>query len=129
GANTATLFSNDRVWLAGGGNNTIESFDATAGAFTLSDTTMTAVRSGHEAFALSSTSLLFFGGDSGNTIDAFNPSADTLTLKATMDGATSGATLLANGKILVLRPDVAGIYSPDAADQATAFSPFDEVSV
>jgi large repetitive protein len=126
---TATLFSNDTVWLAGGGNNTIESFDATAGAFTLSDTTMTAVRSGHEAFGLSSTSLLFFGGDSGNTIDAFNPSADTLTLKATMDGAASSATLLANGKILVLRPDAAGLFSPDATDQTTAFTAFDEISV
>jgi hypothetical protein len=66
---TATLFSNDKVWLAGGGNNTIESFDASAGAFTLSDTTMTAVRSGHDAFALSSTSVLFFGGDTDNTIE------------------------------------------------------------
>src|SRR5436853_1580799 len=50
---TATLFSNAKVWLAGGGNNLIESFDATAGAFTLSDTAITAARSGHEAFALS----------------------------------------------------------------------------
>src|SRR5204862_8056390 len=78
---TATLFSNDTVWLAGGGNNTIESFDASAGAFSLSDTTMTAARSGHEAFALSSTSVLFFGGDTGHTIDEFNTSADTLPLK------------------------------------------------
>jgi len=126
---TATLFSNDTVWLAGGGNNTIESFDASAGAFTLSDTTMTAVRSGHDAFTLASSSVLFFGGDAGNTIDEFNPSADTLSLKATLDARASSATLLANDKILVLRPDVAGIYSPDAANQATAFTSFDEVSV
>src|SRR5205823_4390800 len=53
---TATLFSNDTVWLAGGGNNTIESFSASAGAFTLSDTTMTAMRSGHDAIPLSDTS-------------------------------------------------------------------------
>src|SRR5438874_5442830 len=126
---TATLFSDDTVWLAGGGNNTIESFNASAGAFTLSDTTMTAVRSGHEAFALSSISLLFFGGDTGHTIDEFNSSADMLSLKATMDGASSSATLLANGKILVLRPDAAGLYAPDATDQATAFTVFDETSV
>src|SRR5438477_11676777 len=126
---TATLFSNDTVWLAGGGNNTIESFNASAGAFTLSDTTMTAMRSGHEAFALSSTSVLFFGGDTGHTIDEFNPSADTLSLKATMDSASSSATLLANGKILVLRPDAAGLYAPAATDQATAFTLFDETSV
>src|SRR5438552_6445778 len=126
---TATLFSNDTVWLVGGGNNTIESFSASAGAFTLSDTTMTAMRSGHDAIALSDTSLLFLGGDTGHTIDEFNPSADTLTLKATMDGAPSSVTFLANGKILVLRPDVAGIYAPDATDQTTAFIPFDEASV
>jgi ribosomal protein L18E len=126
---TATLFSNDKVWLAGGGDNTIESFDASAGAFTLSAATMTAVRSGHEAFALSSISMLFFGGDTRNTIDEFNPSADTLNLKATMNGASSSATLLANGKILVLRSDAAGLYAPDTTDQATAFSLFDETSV
>ena len=97
---TATLFSNDKVWLAGGGNNTIESFDATAGAFTLSDTAMTAVRSGHEAFALSSTSVLFFGGDANHTIDQFNPSTGELSLVDQMNSEASSATLLANSKIL-----------------------------
>src|SRR6266480_2553832 len=126
---TATLFSNDTVWLAGGGNNTIESFSASAGAFTLSDTTMTAMRSGHDAIALSDTRLLFLGGDPDHTIDEFNPSTDVLTLKATMDSGQSSATQLANGKILVLSPNIAGVYSPDATDQATAFSAFDETSV
>src|SRR6266550_4347333 len=126
---TATLFSNDTVWLVGGGNNTIESFSASAEAFTLSDTTMTTMRSGHDAIALSDTRLLFLGGDPDHTIDEFNPSTDVLTLKATMGSAQSSATLLANGKILVLSPNVAGVYSPDATDQATAFSAFDETSV
>src|SRR5213595_1204014 len=126
---TATLFSNDTVWLVGGGNNTIESFSASAEAFTLSDTTMTAMRSGHDAIALSDTRLLFLGGDPDHTIDEFNPSTDVLTLKATMDSAQSSATQLANGKILVLSPNVAGVYSPDATDQATAFSAFDETLV
>src|SRR5438874_4663345 len=126
---TATLFSNDTVWLAGGGNNTIESFSASTEAFTLSDTTMSAMRSGHDAIALSDMRLLFLGGDPDHTIDEFNPSTDVLTLKATMDSAQSSATLLANGKILVLSPNVAGVYSPDAVDQTTAFTPFDEASV
>jgi hypothetical protein len=126
---SATLFSNDTVWLVGGGNNTIESFSAGAEAFTLSDTTMTAMRSGHDAIALSDTRLLFLGGDPDHTIDELNPSTDVLTLKATMDSAQSSATLLANGKILVLSPNVAGVYSPDATDQATAFSAFDETTV
>src|SRR5436853_1535449 len=126
---TATLFSNDTVWLAGGGDNTIESFSASAEAFTLSDTTMSTMRSGHDAIALSDTRLLFLGGDPDHTIDEFNPSTDVLTLKATMDSAQSSTTLLANGKILVLSPNVAGVYSPDAVDQTTAFTPFDEASV
>src|SRR5437763_9345129 len=126
---TATLFSNDTVWLVGGGNNTLESFSASAEAFTLSDTTMTAMRSGHDAIALSDTRLLFLGGDPDHTIDEFNPSTDVLTLKATMDGAASSTTLLANGKVLILRPDVAGIYAPNALDQSSAFTPFDETSV
>jgi len=112
---TATLFSNDKVWLAGGGNDTIESFDAAAGAFTLSDTAMTAVRSGHEAFALSSTSVLFFGGDTNHTIDQFNPSTGELSLVDQMNGEASSATLLANGNILVLRSDFAGLYDPAGA--------------
>ena len=90
---------------------------------------MTAARTGHDAISLSDTRLLFFGGDTGHTIDEFNSSADTLTLKATMDGAESSATLLANGKILVLRSTRAGLYSPDATDQTTAFTLFDETSV
>ena len=126
---TATLFSDDSVLLAGGNTDSMEYFSSVDQTFTLDPQKMTAVRTGHEAFGLSDTRLLFFGGDTGHTIDEFNSSADTLTLKATMDGAASSATLLANGKILVLRPDVAGLYAPDATDQATAFTLFDEASV
>src|SRR5437773_5382572 len=126
---TAILFSDDSVLLAGGNTDSMEYFSSIDQTFTLTDTTMHAVQSGHDAISLSDTRLLFFGGDTGHTIDEFNPSADTLTLKATMDRASSSATLLANGKILVLRPDAAGLYAPDAADQATAFTVFDETSV
>src|SRR5438309_10786235 len=67
--------------------------------------------------------------ETGHTIDEFNHSTDTLTPKGTMDAAASSATLLANGKILVLRPDMAGLYAPDATDPSTAFTAFDETSV
>src|SRR5205814_792330 len=126
---TATLFSDDSVLLAGGNTDSMEYFSSASQTFTLDPQKMTAVRTGHEAISLSDTRLLFFGGDTGHTIDEFNSSADTLPLKATMDGAPSSATLLANDKILVLRPDVAGLYAPDATDQANAFSAFDETSV
>src|SRR5438477_465365 len=126
---TATLFSDDSVLLAGGNTDSMEYFSATDQKFTLDLQKMTAVRTGQEAIALDDTHLLFFGGDSGNTIDEFNTSADTISLKGTMDAPASSATLLANGKILVLRSDLAGLYAPDATDAASAFTPFDETSV
>src|SRR5881394_1154624 len=126
---TATLFSDDSVLLAGGNTDSMEYFSSIDQTFTLDPAKLTATRTGHDAISLSDTRLLFFGGDTGHTIDEFNTSADTLSLKATMDGASSSATLLANGKILVLRPDAAGLYAPDATDQATAFTVFDETSV
>src|SRR5438128_5392286 len=126
---TAILFSDDSVLLAGGNTDSMEYFSATDQKFTLDLQKMTAVRTGQEAIALDDTHLLFFGGDSGNTIDEFNSSSDTITLKGTMDAPASSATLLANGKILVLRSDVAGLYAPDAVDQSSAFIPFDETSV
>jgi hypothetical protein len=126
---TATLFSDDSVLLAGGNTDSMEYFSSIDQTFTLDPAKLTATRTGHDAISLSDTRLLFFGGDIGHTIDEFNTSADTLSLKATMDGASSSATLLANGRILVLRPDAAGLYAPDATDQATAFTPFDETLV
>src|SRR5882724_5557212 len=126
---TAILFSDDSVLLAGGNTDSMEYFSATDQKFTLDLQKMTAVRTGQEAIALDDTHLLFFGGDSGNTIDEFNSSADAITLKGTMNAPASSATLLANGKILVLRSDVAGLYAPDAVDQSSAFIPFDETSV
>src|SRR4029077_3249140 len=126
---TATLFSDDSVLLAGGNNDSMEYFSSLDQTFMLDQAKLTATRTGQDAISLSDTHLLFFGGDTGHTIDEFNTSADMLSLKATMDGASSSATLLANGRILVLRPDAAGLYAPDATDQATAFTLFDEASV
>src|SRR5881275_311771 len=126
---TATLFSDNSVLLAGGNTNSIELFTPADQKFTLNAQVMSAARTGHEAIELSGTRLLFFEGDTGNTIDEFNPSADTLALKGSMDASASSATLLANGKILVLAPDAAGLYSPDAADPASAFTAFDGTSV
>src|SRR5437899_9988513 len=126
---TATLFSDDSVLLAGGNTDSMELFTPADQKFTLDPKAMSAARTGHEAIELSPMRLLFFEGDTGNTIDEFNSSADTLTLKGNMTAAASSATLLANGKILVLRPDMAGLYDPDAADPSSAFTAFDETSV
>src|SRR5437899_6755828 len=126
---SATLFSDDSVLLAGGNTDSMELFTPADQKFTLDPQKMSAARTGHEAIELSATRLLFFEGDTGNTIDEFNHSTDTLTLEGNMTAAASSATLLANGKILVLRPDMAGLYDPDAADPSTAFTAFDETSV
>src|SRR5438094_5392756 len=126
---SATLFSDDSVLLAGGNTNSMEFFTPADQKFTLDAQVMSAARTGHEAIELSATRLLFFEGDTGNTIDEFNHSTDTLALNGSMDGTASSATLLANGKILVLAPDAAGLYSPDATDPAAAFTAFDETSV
>src|SRR5207249_851050 len=106
---TATLFSDDSVLLAGGNTDSMELFTPADQKFTLDPKAMSAARTGHWAIELSGTRLLFFEGDAGHTIDEFNPSTDTLTLEGNMTAAASSATLLANGKILVLRPDMAGL--------------------
>src|SRR5438132_1440156 len=126
---TATLFSNDSVLLAGGNTDSMELFTPADQKFTLDSQVMSAVHTGQEAISLSDTRLFFFGGDALNTIEEFNPSADTLTVDGTMDAPASSTTLLANGKILVLRPDVAGLYEPDAVAPNPAFTAFDETSV
>src|SRR5882724_63491 len=126
---TATLFSNDSVLLAGGNTDSMELFTPADQKFTLDSQVMSAVHTGQEAISLSDTRLFFFGGDALNTIEEFNPSADTLAVDGTMDAPASSTTLLANGKILVLRPDLAGLYEPDAVAPNPAFTTFDETSV
>src|SRR5438445_817142 len=126
---TATLFSNDSVLLAGGNTDSMELFTPADQKFTLDSQVMSAVHTGQEAISLSDTRLFFFGGDALNTIEEFNPSADTLTVDGNMDAPASSTPLLANGKILVLRPDLAGFYEPDAVAPNPAFTAFDETSV
>jgi hypothetical protein len=114
---TATLFTDDSVLLAGGNTSSMELFTPSDQKFTLEAATMSAARTGHWALELSDTRLVFFEGDTRNTIDEFNPVTATITPKGNLDVAASGATLLVNGKILVLGSDVAGLY--DARDNSS----------
>jgi Bacterial Ig-like domain/YDG domain/Immunoglobulin I-set domain len=122
---TATLFAGDNVLLAGGGTDSMEWFTSSDQKFTIDPANMSASRTGHFALELSDTRLLLFEGDAGNTIDEFNHSTDTITLNGTLDAPASSATLLANGNILVIRPGLVGLYSPDAS----AFTALDETLV
>src|SRR5438270_7065995 len=126
---TATLFSDDSVLLAGGNTDSMELFTPSDQKFTLEAATMSASRTGHWALELSDTRLLFFEGDTGNTIDEFNPATGTLTPRDTLDAPASSATLLVNGKILVVRPDAAGLYALNAVPPTPPFTAFDETSV
>src|SRR5881394_2404318 len=126
---TATLFTDDSVLLAGGSTNSMELFTPSDQRFTLEAATMSGARTGHWALELSDTRLLFFEGDTRNTIDEFNPATDTLTPKGNLDTHASSATLLVNGKILVLGSDVAGLYDANAVPPAPPFTAFDETSV
>src|SRR5207302_2360451 len=111
---TATLFTDDSVLLAGGNTDSMELFTLSDQKFTLEAATMSAARTGHWALELSNTRLFFFEGDTGNTIDEFNPATGTLTRRDTLDAPASSSTVLANGKILVVRPDAAGLYLSNA---------------
>src|SRR5436190_9034115 len=118
---TATLFTDDSVLLAGGNSDSMELYTPLDQKFTLDAATLSVVRTGHWAFELSDTRLLLFQGDTGNTIDEFNPTTDTITPKGSLNFHASSSTLLANGKVLVLGTDVAGLYNPDATPPAPDF--------
>src|SRR5260370_1175089 len=97
--------------------------------FTLEAATMSAARTGHWALELSNTRLLFFDGDTGDTIDEYNPVTYTITPKGSLGTHASSATLLVNGKVLVLGQDVVGLYDVDAVPPTPPFNMFDEMSV
>ena len=90
---------------------------------------MSFARTGHWALELSDTRLVFFEGDAGNTVDEYNPVTGMLTLKDTLDVHASSVTALANGKVLVLGSDQAGLYDANAVPPASPFTAFDETSV
>src|SRR5438876_1612100 len=121
---TATLLAGDSVLLAGGSSDSMELFTPLDQKFTLDQATLSVVRTGHWAFKLSDTRVLLFQGDNGNTIDEFDPTTDTITPKGSLDFHASSSSLLANGKLLVLGTDVAGLYNPDAAPPVPDFTAF-----
>ncbi|MDR2013743.1 MAG: InlB B-repeat-containing protein, partial [Rhodanobacter sp.] len=113
---TATLLSDGTVLVAGGVSNTgiisaAEVYDPVAKTWTATGA-MKAVRFGHTATLLPNGKVLVTGGTSGaytsiaplNTAELYDPVAKTWTLTAAMTDARFAhtATLLSNGKVLVV---------------------------
>jgi N-acetylneuraminic acid mutarotase len=105
---TATLLSNGKVLITGGGNGSLsadaELYNPVTDTFTSVAATMSAARNYHTATLLQDGRVLIaFGGS--NTADVYDPAANAFT----QVGATvllpiikHSATLLANGKILLV---------------------------
>lgn len=123
---TATLLSNGKVLIAGGGPNhpqytaldTAELFDPATGTFTLLPP-MTRTRLYHTATLLPNGQVLITGGAGGgatNTAELFDPASATFspvanTMKLARYAHT--ATLLDNGEVLI-----AGGFTPVGATKA-----------
>jgi VCBS repeat-containing protein len=107
---TATLFDDNSLLLAGGGNSSAELFDEEAQTFSLLTNHLSVARAGHFAIPTFDDMLLLFGGDEAGTVDRYNPFSDTFSLAATLGTTNLTATLLANERILVLSPALAGEY-------------------
>jgi Galactose oxidase, central domain len=143
-AQTATLLQNGEVLITGGFSfnadaclydetspalASAELYDPSSGSFALTDS-MTEARGDHTATLLLSGKVLIAGGgkDGGDyppfanvasaTAEVYDPATGAFTLTGSMTSARTGqtATLLANGKVLI----VGGLASASANPLATA---------
>jgi N-acetylneuraminic acid mutarotase len=111
---TATLLSNGNILVAGGTNNGVglasaELYNSTAGTWAFTGS-MSVARSHARAVQLSNGSVLIMGGCVNDCLstttpsaEVYNPSAGTFASTGSMVQARAefGATLLANGQVLV----------------------------
>jgi hypothetical protein len=120
---TATLLSNGKVLIAGGGNtnglvSAADLYDPSTGTFSVAGSLNTP-RFGHTATLLPSGEVLIAGGidSAGNYLasaELYNPSTGTFTptgsMKMTRELAT--ATLLGNGDVLVAGGEHSNLVAP-----------------
>ncbi len=116
---SATLFADNSVFLAGGGTDSAEFLDTNTLSFTLSPNRMTVARIGHTAIDTEDAKLVLFGGDAGNTVERFDPLTESFSVAATLPSSSASALLLANEKILVLGPELAGVFAPSTDQLAS----------
>lgn len=146
--NSGTTLPDGRVLLVGGSNGklqtgdnlgilkTAEWFDPAAGTFTLSAAKMKTPRMGHTATLLPGGKVLVTGGiyqyniavrwaGCTNTAELYDPASDSFSAAGTMSAARCGhtATLLANGKVLVVSGTSADLYDPASNTWTAAASP------
>jgi hypothetical protein len=107
---TATLLSNGKVLIAGGGSATAELFTFTAGpppggSTAATSNSMGVSRTGHAAIALNGGGVLMAGGNASTAVDAYDPVANafgtTFSLATARPNATIGFGLLLDGRSVV----------------------------
>src|SRR6266516_2674987 len=106
---SATLFSDNNVFMVGGGTKSNEFFQASDSTFVLWPFALNEIRVGHSAIPGSDGKLLVIGGDPTGTLEQFDPatgSAPTLLLPS----PSSTASLLANDKVLILGPELSSLF-------------------
>ncbi len=124
---SSTRLADGRVLLAGGGSNRAELYDPATGTFTPTGN-MTVPRAGHNAVLLASGKVFIVGGEPWvdglrNTdiaAELYDPESGTFAATGSFFAAgpgTTSATLLADGKVLVLAyyTGLAGLYDPATA--------------
>lgn len=113
---TATLLSNGKVLVAGGGNAVAELYDPTKGTWTRTGS-MRDAQWGHTAVLLPNDKVLVAGGAGLTSAELYDPVKGTWSYTGSMHSQHTGAplTLLPNGKVLV-----AGGYSYDGGLHALA---------
>ncbi len=127
-SSTATLLTDGRVLIAGGGHVTLfhgaEIFNPATGTWTPA-ASMSVGRVQHTATRLADGRVLVAGGNSStgltSAVEIYNPVTDTWTPAASLNTARNNHTalLLQNGKVLV----VGGFGSSDALTSAELFDP------
>ncbi|MBI3414065.1 MAG: HYR domain-containing protein, partial [Verrucomicrobia bacterium] len=111
---TATLFSNNTVFLAAGGDNTAEVFDPASLDFGNTRYGLLVARGAHTAIVGLDSKIYLVGGGAPEVVSVDPNNIMTPSLVLTLNSPQSTAVALANGKSLVLWPGDAGIFTPGA---------------
>jgi hypothetical protein len=131
---TATLLRDGRVLVAGGARSgsagSAELYDPKEGKWRVTGR-LNEPRFGHTATLLENGKVLLAGGydeltDALNTAELYDPDTGTWSFTGNLNTPSDGpptATLLQNGKVLILRRGAPELYDPDTGTWSTISSP------